>query len=474
VTTDPDTYVAVLGAGPAGLGAAYMLAQRGINVVVLEQLDRVGGNAGSFEIAGIPVDFGSHRLHPASDPAILEMIRKLIGDDLLERPRHGRIRLMGRWLHFPLNAGNLVFNAPPRFALGVARDLAGKLLPRTETGDETFASILRRGLGATICEEFYFPYARKIWGMEPLELSPIQAYKRVSSGSIGKMLKKLLPGLPGKSGTPRGIFYYPRAGFGQISESLCDAAGKAGAIIRTGARVRHVVQEPGGYRVEFESGGGVQSINARHIWSTIPITVLTRLVEPAAPKNVQLAARSLRFRGMLLIYLVLGTRQFTPFDAHYLPAADIRITRLSEPKNYAARTGPGDTTVLCAELPCQPGDEVWGLDEAALGQLVLRDLAQAGIPVECEVRQVVVKRLPQAYPLYPVGFEKAFDLIDAWVEGLSNILSFGRQGLYAHDNTHHALYMASAAARCLGDDGVFDHDEWAREREIFATHVVED
>ena len=88
---DPGTSVAVLGAGPAGLGAAYMLAQRGISVVVLEQLDRVGGNAGSFELAGIPVDFGSHRLHPASDPAILEMIRKLTGDDLLERPRHGRI-----------------------------------------------------------------------------------------------------------------------------------------------------------------------------------------------------------------------------------------------------------------------------------------------------------------------------------------------------------------------------------------------
>jgi protoporphyrinogen oxidase len=470
-----DTSVAILGAGPAGLGAAYMLAQRGISVVVLEQLDRVGGNAGSFEIAGIPVDFGSHRLHPASDPAILEMIRKLTGDDLLQRPRHGRIRLMGRWLHFPLKAGNLVLNAPPRFALGVAGDLAAKLLPRSEPADENFASILRRGLGATICDEFYFPYARKIWGMEPLELSPIQAYKRVSSGSIGKMLKKLLPGLPGKSGAvPKGIFYYPRGGFGQISQSFCEAATEAGADIRTGTKVRRVMPEAGGYRVEFKSGDWLQTLNTRHIWSTIPITVLTRLIEPAAPEDVISAARSLRFRGMLLIYLVLDTQQFTPFDAHYLPAANIRITRLSEPKNYAARTEPLDTTVLCAELPCQPGDEVWALDETALGQLVLEDLAQAGIPVECEVRQVVVKRLPQAYPLYPVGFENAFNLLDTWVQGLSNILSFGRQGLYAHDNTHHALYMAAAAVRCLGGDGAFDHDEWAREREVFATHVVED
>jgi len=105
---------------------------------------------------------------------------------------------------------------------------------------------------------------------------------------------------------------------------------------------------------------------------------------------------------------------------------------------------------------------------------VLEDLAQAGIPVECHVRQVKVHRLPQAYPLYPVGFEQAFDLLDRWADGLSNVLTFGRQGLYAHDNTHHALYMARAAAECLRDDGSFNAGKWARQRTVFATHVVED
>jgi protoporphyrinogen oxidase len=226
------TSVAILGGGPAGLGAAYLLAQRGFKVVVLEKLDRVGGNAGSFTLGGIPVDFGSHRLHPASDPGILNMVRELLVDDLLERPRHGRIRLMGRWLHFPLKAPDLARNAPPRFIFGVARDLLAKLVPGRKTnGEETFASILRHGLGSTICEEFYFPYARKIWGMEPVELSPIQARKRVSSGSIGRILKKLLPSGSGTKST-KGIFYYPQGGFGQISEALYTAALKAGADIK--------------------------------------------------------------------------------------------------------------------------------------------------------------------------------------------------------------------------------------------------
>lgn len=475
MAVNKNTSVAVLGAGPAGLGAAYMLAQRGIKVVVLEKLDRVGGNAGSFELAGIPVDFGSHRLHPAADPEVLALVRGLLGDDLLERPRHGRIRLMGRWLHFPLKAVDLAVNAPPRFVLGVLRDLLAKLSSRNSKEDETFASVLRQGLGSTICDEFYFPYARKIWGMEPGELSPIQARKRVSSGSITKLLKKLLPGgLVSRGTQTKGVFYYPRGGFGQISDSFYKAALRAGADVRLSSTVKHLVLGPGGNQVIFEHGGELQAVDVQHIWSTIPVTVLSRLTNPAAPESVIAAAESLRFRGMLLIYLVLDTDQFTPFDAHYLPGSEIRITRLSEPANYSACKKPDGTTVLCAELPCQSNDEVWRLGDMALKSLVLEDLAQAGIPVECKVRQVEVRRLPQAYPLYPAGFEKAFDVLDDWVEGLDNVLTFGRQGLYAHDNTHHALYMARAAVECLHGDGSFDQQKWVQERKVFATHVVED
>lgn len=471
----PKTSVAILGAGPAGLGAACILAQCGVKVVVLEKLDRVGGNAGSFELAGIPVDFGSHRFHPASDPGILAMVHKMLGDDLLERPRHGRIRLMGRWLHFPLKTPDLTIHAPPRFVFGIIRDLLVKLLPGGKEGEENFASILRHGLGPTICEQFYFPYARKIWGMEPIEISPIQAQKRVSSGSIASMLKKLLPArLGSREAGKKAVFYYPRGGFGQISEALYTTALKAGADIRLESKVTRLVIGADGHRVEFEHQGELQSTEVQHVWSTIPVTLLARLSDPAPPEAVADAARSLRFRSMLLIYLVLDTQQFTPFDAHYFPEADIRITRLSEPKNYSARSEPCGTTVLCAELPCREDEEVWGMEDKRLGQLVLEDLVRAGIPVECKVRQVEVRRLPQAYPLYPVGFEKAFDLLDSWTEGLSNVLTFGRQGLYAHDNTHHALYMARAATECLRDDGSFDDEKWMQERAVFASHVVED
>ncbi len=470
------TRVAVLGGGPAGVGAALALARRGFGVTLVEQRETVGGNSGSFELEGLRVDYGSHRLHPASDAEVLALIRERLGADLLTRPRHGRIRLLGRWIHFPLRAGDLALRTHPRFAAGVALDLAAKLLPRAaQSGEETFASVLRRGLGRTICEEFYFPYARKVWGLAPEEMSPIQARRRVSSGSIGKMLKRLLPGgSAGGGASTKGVFYYPRGGFGQISEALAASALEHGAKLMLGTTVTKLALGASGHRVELESAEGKCAIAADHVWSTLPIPLLARVCEPAAPAEVIAAARALRFRAMLLVYLVLDADRFSEYDAHYFPGADLRITRLSEPKNYAALAEPRGTTVLCAELPCQTEDAVWSLSDRELGELVQEDLSRAGIPVRAPVRRVAVRRLSHAYPLYPRGYDAHFEALDRWAESLRGVLSFGRQGLFAHDNTHHALFMALSATRCLADDGRFDDARWQGFRRVFETHVVED
>jgi protoporphyrinogen oxidase len=472
------TSVTILGAGPAGLGAALGLARDGHDVVVLEQADRVGGNAGSFELAGLQVDYGSHRFHPAADPDVLALVRELLGDDLLARPRHGRIRLLGRWIHFPLRPLDLAVHAHPRFTAGVLSDAARKMIRARgdgAAGSETFASVLERGLGPTICREFYFPYARKIWGLEPDAISPIQAYRRVSAGSIGKLVKRLIPGAGGKGARGRkGIFYYPRHGYGQISDALRSAAERAGARIRLSTTARRIeLGAPDGHRVETASSDAVESSTSRHIWSTIPVTALVRLVSPAAPAGVVAAASRLELRAMLLVYLVLGTDQFSEFDAHYFPGIELPFTRVSEPKNYAALDTPRGRTVLCAEIPCHRQDPIWSKPDAELGAIVKDGLARTDLPVSCPVLEVAVRRLPAAYPIYRIGYEQNFETVDRWVSGLPGVLSFGRQGLYAHDNTHHALFMARAAVDCL-KTGSFDDAAWQRYRRIFDTHVVED
>jgi len=176
---------------------------------------------------------------------------------------------------------------------------------------------------------------------------------------------------------------------------------------------------------------------------------------------------------MILIYLVLETERFSEFDAHYFPDAEIGISRLSEPKNYGLANAPG-VTVLCAELPCFPEDAVWRASNEELKDLVTDALARAGIPVSVPVRQVEIRRLAQAYPLYQRDYAHHFDRIDSWLNGIDGVLTFGRQGLFAHDNTHHALAMAYSVSDCLDPTGQLDRARWQRCREAFQHHVVED
>ena len=472
----PEPRVLVLGGGPAGVGAARELARRRLaSVLLLEQGARFGGNAGSFDACGQRLDYGSHRLHPASDPQILADLRELLGEDLLDRPRHGRIRLLGKWIHFPLKPHDLLLRLDRGFALGTLRDMLGGRPAANGSEPDTFASVLQANLGATICEHFYFPYAVKLWGHPPERLSGIQARKRVSAGTFGKLARKVLGAVPGLKKPGAGRFFYPRRGFGQITEALADAARREGADLRTGWRVQSLERRGAGWSVEAlqVESGKAERFDGDQVWSTLPLTLLARCMRPEPPAEVLEAARAIHYRSMILIYLKLPLPRFSEYDAHYFPGAATRITRLSEPKNYSALGEPRDSTVLCAELPCSFEDPEWSATDEELGALVLADLREAGIPAPCAPEQVFTRRLRQAYPVFLDGYQAPFATLDRWSESLPALLTFGRQGLFTHDNTHHALYMARRAADSLVA-GHLDLDRWHQAREVFATHVVED
>lgn len=456
--------VAILGAGPAGVGAALQAARRKLGrIVVFEQRDAPGGNAGSFDLEGIRVDYGSHRLHPSCDPRVLADLKELLGADLLQRPRHGRILLRNRWIGFPLRAMDLALHLPKSFLFGAAADIVLKRFTE-KPAQESFASVLEAGLGGTVCRDFYFPFARKLWGLDPAELSPVQARRRVSANTPSKMLRKT---------SGKRWFYYPRRGYGQLFESLCDRAKSLGAEFIFNARVTGIERDEHRVsRVHYETAGSSGSLDCDLIFSTLPVNYLARCLNP--PQPIIEAGARMRFRGMILIYLVLDQQRFTEFDAHYFPGDDIPISRLSEPKNYSATAEPRNRTVLCAELPCDPQSDAWTKSDAALGELVGQSLSTAGIPLRAPPLQVITRRLAHAYPIYKIGFETEFALIDDWLRRFENLVTFGRQGLFAHDNAHHALHMAYCAVDCMSADGAFQWDRWQSHRAEFESNIVED
>ena len=230
------------------MGAAYRTARAGHRVVVLERTPGPGGAAASFELDGIRVDHGSHRLHPAIDPRILGDLRGLLGDGLQRRPRNGRIHLEGRWIRFPLRPADLARRLPPSFAAGVAVDAATAWARRPRA--DTFAETLRAGLGPTMCERFYFPYARKLWGLDPSELAGEQARRRVSAGSPGRLL----------AGWPRRRrdgpwFWYPGTASGP-SASAWPRGADAGAELRYRTAAERVELGPEGATSPWPAGSG--------------------------------------------------------------------------------------------------------------------------------------------------------------------------------------------------------------------------
>jgi protoporphyrinogen oxidase len=471
------THVVILGAGPAGVGAAFQLHRTGrASAAVVEQREVVGGNAGSFEIEGQRVDYGSHRLHPSCKPEILSDIRSLLGGELVKRPRHGRIRLSGRWIHFPLRPLDLGLRLDRGFTFGALRDMAARSVGRGPDEGDSFAGVLRSHLGPTVYDRFYGPYAKKIWGVEPEDLSAEQARRRVAADTPGKLLRKMLGRLPGMKPVGFRHFYYPRRGYGAISEAYAAAAEEQGAELHLGWRIEKVERPPAPgerWRVVARRGEDRRSIEGNHVWSTIPIPLLARLLSPSPPESVLEASEGIDYRAMLLVYLTLPVERFTEFDAHYFPEPEVALTRLSEPKNYTDAGEPRGRTTICAELPCSTDDAWWGSSDAEMGERVAADLERVGLPLPARPGTVTVRRLAQAYPIYRRGYEAPFTRLDRWLGELPGLLSFGRQGLFAHDNTHHALAMAYAAADCLRD-GVFDRERWSAYRKEFEAHVVED
>ncbi|MDX1659907.1 MAG: FAD-dependent oxidoreductase [Nitriliruptorales bacterium] len=458
-----DTALLVLGAGPAGLGAAFRAARAGHDVTVLEREARVGGAAGSFEVAGLRVDHGSHRLHHAIDARILADLHGLLGSDLQSRERRGRIRLADAWVDFPPSPVNLAASLPPGFVASLARDAVAA--PFRQPDADTFAEQIRAGLGPTMLDRFYGPYARKLWGRPPEELAGEQARVRVGANSVRSILRRVV----GASQAARSRFLYPRRGFGQISEALAGAATDAGADIVLDTPARSLRPEGDGIVVTTDDG----EITASRVWSTIPLPLLARLWA-TTPPAVQEHATALDTRAMVLIYVVLSQPRYTGYDAHYLPELWTPVTRISEPKNYRdSDEDPASLTVLCAELPCQVGDDHWAATPDELGAVVVSALRRAELP-DPHVARVEVRRLPSAYPVYDRGYATHVDALEAWAGGIDRLLTFGRQGLFVHDNSHHALAMAYAAVDALSAEGGFDRTAWARARESFRSHTVED
>ncbi len=447
------TDVVVLGGGVAGLAAARRVAATGRTVVLLEREETLGGTSASFELAGVRVDHGSQRLHHDIAPDLLDEVRGLLGDDLQERRRSGRLRLHDTWFDLPVSTRDIARAAPRAVRVRMAREAAAARFRRRRRSSHGAA--LTSAVGDALYDALHGPVARKRWGVDGTAIDVDQAHRLIGAGPAPSRW-----GVTGRADDDAETYFYPRRGFGQLAEALGAAAVAEGATVLTGAEVVAIEAREGIRPVVMTSDG--TTYVAGRVFSTLPLTALPALIRPTpSPRLISDAAKR-RYRALVLVYLVHHGGRWTDHDAHYLPSLDTPVSRLSEPANYRdSDDDPADRSVVCAEIPCDVGDECWTATDGELAGVVVDTVVRHGLPA-LSVDGAVVRRIPRAYPVPLRGYALGFNRLEVWAATVPRVTSFSRLGLVAHD-THEALAMARDAAAALTDKG-WDDAKWAASR----------
>jgi protoporphyrinogen oxidase len=446
--------VAILGGGVAGLSAAWKLAEAGVGVDLYEAAPVLGGMAGSMRRDGYIWDFGPHRFHSAN-PAIIQTIEDLLGDDLRGRRRKTRVFFMNRLYDYPLNASNLLSNLPKTLA---AKSLADFMWTRAKQRlhpqqDDSFETWVVNRFGRTLYDVYFGPYTAKVWGRDPSQLSASWAAQRVAVVDLWDLLLRVLKLRRGDNGFHhsefKNDFWYPRYGIGQIAEAMAARAAGFGANLMTGARITAVEHDGEAIRaIRFRKGDEEHRQECDAVVSTLPLPLLVQLLDPAPPEAVLQAARSLAYRAMIFLFLEIDKPQVTDDHWVYFPGPML-FNRISEMKNFSEDAVPEGKTSLTLEITCDIGDEIWTMPEEEIFRRSVREMAATGLIDERQVTGHFFRRLAHAYPTYDVDFEAKIGHMAYHLADYDNLVNAGRQALFRYVNTDHVMEMGFCAAEEL-------------------------
>jgi protoporphyrinogen oxidase len=440
--------VVILGAGPAGLTAAYELSKAGVLSTILERDDTVGGIARTVNYKGYRFDIGGHRFF-TKVTAVENLWREVLGDDLLVRERLSRIYYNNRFFSYPLKA----FNALAGLGLlettrCVASYGRARLFPQLPEDD--FATWVTNRFGRRLFEIFFETYTEKVWGIPCREIHAEWAAQRIKGLSLTAAIKNALFGERAKSKkdvikTLIDEFLYPRLGPGMMWERTRELIETMGSRIVFQAPLERVYWKASGVEA-VEAGGKVYK--GRHFLSSVAIRDLVEALTPQPPAEVVAAAQRLRYRDFLTIALVIRGRDLFPDNWIYIHDARVRMGRIQNFKNWSPEMVPDpEMTCLGLEYFCFEGDELWAMPDEELLALGKREIGQLRLADPAQVVDGAVVRMVKAYPVYDGAYSEAVGTVRAFLEGLGNLQLVGRNGMHRYNNQDHSMLTAMLAAR---------------------------
>ena len=449
----------MLGAGPAGLSAAWLLARRGVPGTVLEADGTVGGLAKTVEFGDYRFDLGGHRFYTKIGP-VRRLWEEMLGAELMTRRRMSRIYFGGRFFNYPLRADDVVRGLglleSARCALSYARS---RRLRRTQP-PTNFEEWVTERFGSRLYDKFFRSYTEKVWGIPGSEIQAEWAAQRIQSFSLFQALLGVIGLRRGHAPTLIEEFLYPRLGPGQMWEAFRDRVEERGIEVRLNNRcvgVRH-----SGGRVEsvvVRSNGDTTEHAVDAVLSSLPLRDLIRALDPAAPHDVAAAAERLRYRELCLVAVMVEGDQPFPDNWIYLHDPGTQAGRVQNFGAWSPDMVPAGTTCLGLEYFCFQDDPIWSMPDGEAVELAISELARIGLVDPAKVTNGVKVRVPNAYPMYDSNYREAVATIRGYLESFDNLRTFGRNGLHRYNNQDHSMWTALLAT--LNHLEGSDHDVWS-------------
>jgi protoporphyrinogen oxidase len=452
--------ILILGAGPAGLSAAYELATRNIPAVVLEKNPQAGGLLRTLRRNGFLLDIGGHRFL-SRNPEINALWLKLLGSNLLRVKRKSSLFYRGQYFSYPLKAFDVLKKFGPWETLRcLASYLVSKIFPASDPA--RFEGWMIRRFGRRLYSIFFKAYTEKVWGIPCSELSGDWADQRIQNVSLGKTVRKAVKlARTDRFKTFAEDFFYPAFGPGQLCDALREAAEKKNCLYRLGLSVEEI-RHSGNKVTDIlvcDPAGKKEILPGDFFLSSLPVPELIRKFRPLPPPLVLAAANGLTFRSFIVVYLILEVENLFPDQWLYVHDPEVRIGRIQNYKNWSGSMVPDPSkTSLGIEYFAKEGDSFWNLSDADLRNLALSELAKLGFSVKDRLLDSFVARIPNAYPLYAPNYREHLSALRAYLETFPNLQTLGRGGLFRYDNIDHAMLTGLAAARNLLGER---HDLWA-------------
>ncbi|MDP6933981.1 MAG: NAD(P)/FAD-dependent oxidoreductase [Myxococcota bacterium] len=453
--------VVVLGAGPAGLAAARELNRVGMPVRTLERAGQAGGLCRTVEHHGYRFDIGGHRFF-TKFPRVQKLWTEVLGQDLLTRPRLSRILYGGNLYDYPLQGRDALSK------LGLAeasRCMAsyGRARLRSHEQEDSFEQWVSNRFGDRLFEIFFRTYTEKVWGIPCSQISADWASQRIKNLSLGLAVRSALVGQPSQGEVPSLIeeFLYPRRGPGMMYDAMTEQLQQAGSPVELNTTVTRVLRD--GNRVtavEVRGPDGESSlVEGSFFLSSIPLTVLVQSFDPPPPPQVLEAVRSLSFRHLISVNLILEGTNLFPDNWVYVHAPELQVARIQNYGNWSPEMVPEPgRSAIGLEYFASDTDPLWSASDTQLLELGHRELASTGLAPVRQAHPGLVVRAPRAYPVYRRGYEQPLATLTSWLQRFENLQPMGRYGMFKYNNSDHSILTALLSVDNL--QGA-EHDIWS-------------